>query len=154
MALRRVRLRAAHEGAATGPLDLAHAFARVREQLGVPADFPADVLAAAEEAARDPRLPDDDRTDLPFFTVDPPGARDLDQAMHLERDAAGDRGRYATVDVTAFVPRGGRVDGGAGRRGQTVYCPDVSVPLHPPVLSAGAASLLPGQVRPAFVWDL
>ena len=27
-------------------------------------------------------------------------------------------------------------------------------PLHPPVLSEGAASLLPGEVRPAFVWDM
>ena len=28
------------------------------------------------------------------------------------------------------------------------------MPLHPEVLSRGAASLLPDAVRPAFVWDL
>jgi exoribonuclease R len=152
MAQRRVRLRAAHEGAPTGPLD--SAFARVRQQLGVAAEFPRAVLAAAEEAARSPRLPGDDLTELPFFTIDPPGSRDLDQAMHLERDGAGHRIRYAIADLTAFVEPGGPVDLEARRRGQTVYCPDVAVPMHPPVLSHDAASLLPGQVRPAFVWDL
>jgi exoribonuclease R len=152
MAQRRVRLRAAHEGAPSGPLD--SAFTRVREQLGVPAGFPDDVLAAADEAARAPQLPDDDLTDLPFFTIDPPGARDLDQAMHLESDGAGHRIRYAIADLTAFVEPGGPVDREARRRGQTIYCPDLAVPMHPPVLSHDAASLLPGQVRPAFVWDV
>ena len=44
--------------------------------------------------------------------------------------------------------------GSTRERGQTVYCPDVRVPLHPEVLSEAAASLLPDAVRPAFVWDL
>ena len=33
------------------------------------------------------------------------------------------------------------------RRGTTVYLPDGRIPLHPPVLSEGAASLLPGEDR-------
>jgi exoribonuclease R len=162
MAQRRVRLRAAQDGAPAGSpdgsgpggLELADAFARAREEHGVPPRFPPDVLADAERAAGAPDLPGDDRTDLRFFTVDPPGSRDLDQAMHLERDGAGYRVRYAIADLTAFVAPGGPVDREARRRGQTVYCPDLSVPLHPPVLSQDAASLLPGQVRPAYVWDL
>ena len=36
----------------------------------------------------------------------------------------------------------------------TVYAPDGKVPLHPPVLSEGAASLLPGEWRPAVLWTL
>jgi exoribonuclease R len=40
------------------------------------------------------------------------------------------------------------------RRGQTIYAPDRRTPLHPPVVSEGSASLLPGEVRPAFVWDM
>ena len=152
MALRRVRLCAAAEGAPAGPLDLA--FAGVRRELGVPAEFPADVLDAAEHAARAPRLPDADLTDLPFYTIDPPGSRDLDQALYLERDGSGYRVRYAIADLTAFVEPGGPVDAEARRRGQTVYCPDVATPLHPPVLSQDAASLLPGQVRAAYVWDV
>ena len=93
-----------------------------------------------------------DLTGLEFVTVDPAGATDLDQAMHLERQADGYRVDYAIADVPGFVAAGGAVDGEARRRGQTVYAPDQRTPLHPPVLSEAAASLLPGQVRPAFVW--
>jgi exoribonuclease R len=52
------------------------------------------------------------------------------------------------------VRLGGALDRVTRERGQTVYCPDVRVPLHPEVLSEAAASLLPDAVRPAFVWDL
>lgn len=156
MAQRRVRLHHGaagdQEGALAGPLD--RAFDRIRDELGVPGEFPADVLAAAGEAARSPRLPDADQTDLPFFTIDPPGSRDLDQAMHLQRDGRGFRVRYAIADVAAFVPPEGPVDLEARRRGQTIYAPDARTPLHPASLSENAASLLPGRVRPAYVWDL
>jgi exoribonuclease R len=50
--------------------------------------------------------------------------------------------------------KGGAVDAETRRRGQTVYAPDKRTPLHPTVLSEGAASLLAGETRPAFVWDL
>src|SRR4029079_746601 len=39
-------------------------------------------------------------------------------------------------------------------RGVTVYAPDHNTPLHPTVLSEGAASLLPDQWRPAVLWTL
>src|ERR687886_213556 len=127
-------------------------FAAIRARLGIPADFPTEVLAAAEQAAVAPALPAADLTDLEFVTVDPPGSTDLDQAMHLERRGDGFGVDYAIADVPAFVPPGGPVDVEARRRGQTLYAPDQRTPLHPPVLSEGAASLLEGQVRSAFVW--
>ena len=130
-------------------------FAAVRAELGLSLDYPADALAEAEQvAAAPPDLPGRDETALPFFTVDPAGSMDLDQAMHLERDGDGHHIRYAIADVPAFVRLGGALDRVTRERGQTVYCPDVRVPLHPEVLSEAAASLLPDAVRPAFVWDL
>ncbi|WP_298457567.1 RNB domain-containing ribonuclease [uncultured Cellulomonas sp.] len=133
----------------------------LRAELGVPETFEDRVLAEAEQAAAGPddaRLDVGERADLrelPFVTVDPPGSRDLDQAVHLERRAAaGYRVRYAIADVAAFVRPGGAVDAEAHARAETVYCPDRRVPLHPPVLSEGAASLLPGQDRPAIVWTI
>ena len=62
--------------------------------------------------------------------------------------------RYAIADVAAFVTAGGLVDAEAQRRVETLYAPDRRTPLYPPVLSEGAASLLPGQTRPALVWTL
>src|SRR3954453_2533924 len=127
-------------------------FAAVRERLEVPDTFPPDVLAAADASARAQRPPALDLTGIPFVTVDPPGSTDLDQALHLERRGDGYHLDYAIADVPSFVPPGGPVDAEARRRGQTLYAPDQRAPLPPPVLSEGAASLLPDQVRPAFVW--
>ncbi len=61
---------------------------------------------------------------------------------------------YAIADAAAFVAPGGALDAEAHRRVQTLYFPDVRVPLHPTVLGEGAASLLPGQDRPAVLWRM
>ncbi|MGL5866388.1 MAG: RNB domain-containing ribonuclease, partial [Dermatophilaceae bacterium] len=129
-------------------------FAAVRSELGLDLPYPADALAEAERVSAAPPAEGNDLTALPFYTVDPPGSTDLDQALHLERDGDGHRIRYAIADVPAFVALGAALDRATRERGQTVYLPDGRVPLHPAVLSEGAGSLLPGQVRPALVWDL
>jgi exoribonuclease R len=74
--------------------------------------------------------------------------------MHIERAGDGHRVRYAIADVGAFVASGGALDRDTQERAVTVYSPDRNVPLHPPVLSEGAASLLPGEWRRAVVWTL
>ncbi len=149
----RRRLHLVADGAALRP-----AFDRLRAELKVPEAFDPDVLAEAAASARDPRPPlggsRTDLTDLPFVTLDPPGATDLDQAMHLSRHGSGYLVRYAIADVSAFVRPGGAVDAEAHRRVETLYAPDRRTPLHPEVLSERAASLLPGEVRPAFVWSI
>ncbi|MEJ7892871.1 MAG: RNB domain-containing ribonuclease [Solirubrobacteraceae bacterium] len=115
--------------------------------------FPAEALAEAEAAAA--KRFEGDPVDLPFVTVDPPGARDLDQALHIAPVGDGHRVSYAIADLTRFVMPGGALDAAVWERGVTVYDdPDGPVPLHPPVLSAGAASLLPEEVRPAVLWSL
>jgi exoribonuclease R len=126
----------------------------IEQELHLPLAFAPEVEAAATQAARHPRLPLLDRTDLPFVTIDPPGAMDLDQAVHLERVGAGYRVHYAIADVAAFVAPGDAIDLEAHRRGQTLYGADTRIPLHPPALSEGAASLLPLQERPAVLWTL
>ena len=136
---------------ATGPL--ADALAAIPVALHISRDFPADVTAEAEAAAANPVLPDLDNTDVPYVTIDPAGSMDLDQALYLERAGDGYRVRYAIADVPSFVSPGGALDAETRKRGQTIYPPDGPIPLHPLVLSNGATSLLPGQVRSAFVWD-
>ncbi|GAB2747274.1 RNB domain-containing ribonuclease [Nocardioides pakistanensis] len=126
----------------------------IRAELGVTPEFPPEVLAAAEEAARSPRLPDLDRTELPLVTIDPASAQDLDQAMHIAREGSGYVVHYAIADVAAFVRPGDPVDVEANRRGETLYGADSKIPLHPTVLSEDAASLLPGQARPALLWTI
>jgi exoribonuclease R len=139
-------------GAPEAPLRAA--LTALRTELGVPESFPPDVLAEAEQSAKAPALPAEDATGIPFFTVDPPSATDLDQALHLSRQGTGYRVRYAIADVAAFVVPGGGLDAEAHRRVTTLYFPDEKVPLHPEPLSEGAASLLPDQVRPTVLWTI
>ena len=121
---------------------------------GLSREFPPAVLAEAEAAAASPALPDRDATDIPFVTIDPPGATDLDQALALHRDGAGWIVHYAIADLPSFVEPGGAIDAEARRRGTTVYLPDERIPLHPETISEGAASLLPGRLRGAFLWEI
>lgn len=153
----RRRVRRAQGAPQDATAALLAAFAAIRADFDVPDDFPPEVLAAAERSARAGAAGPSartDETDVEFVTIDPPGSMDLDQAVHLARDGDGYRVRYAIADVPAFVALGDPVDAEARRRTQTLYLPDGRSALHPPVLSEGAASLLPDVDRPAFVWDL
>lgn len=149
-----VRVRPASAEDAVAASTLRAGIARIHADLEIDPEFPPEVEAAAAAAAASPRMPDLDRTDLPLLTVDPPGARDLDQALHIARDGEGYAVSYAIADVAAFITPGDPVDREAHRRGETLYGADSSVPLHPRVLSEDAASLLPGQVRPALLWTI
>jgi len=157
MSMRRIHLlrdREDRPAAGVDPATLRHAFDAVRSELKVPGEFSAEVLSEAESVAASPELPERDETSVAFLTIDPPGSKDLDQAMFIERSGSGFRVRYAIADVPAFVRPGGAIDAEARRRGQTIYAPDQRTPLHPAQLSEDAASLLPDQVRPAYVWDM
>jgi exoribonuclease R len=148
-----VRVRTA-EGGAT-PQVLRDGIVEIQRELEVSPEFPAEVEAAAEKAVADPRLPDLDRTDLPLVTIDPAGAKDLDQALYLERTGSGGyRLFYAIADLAAFITPGDPVDLEAHRRGQTLYGADSRVPLHPTVISEDGGSLLPDQLRPALLWTI
>ena len=126
----------------------------VQQDMELSPQFSPEVEGTARQAAGDPRLPSLDRTDIPFVTLDPVGARDLDQALHIERNGSGFVVHYAIADVAAFVTAGDPVDEEANRRGETLYGADSNIPLHPPVLSEGAASLLPDTIRPALLWTI
>ncbi|WP_371177257.1 RNB domain-containing ribonuclease [Buchananella felis] len=135
-----------------------------------PLPLPPQAVARAR-ASLPGRVPTLDLRQLPLVTIDPPGSRDLDQAVHIERASEGrrpERGaanratepggqaafvvHYAIASLATFVAPGGPLDREVRARALTVYAPDFATALHPPVLSEGAASLLPGKDRPAYVW--
>jgi exoribonuclease R len=142
---------------ATATGALAVSLAALRQSLDLPGDFPPAVLAEAQDAAQsvptDPSVANlADLRALEFLTIDPEGSPDLDQAMHVERTPGGAIVHYAIADVPAFVIPDGTVDAEARHRGQTLYTPGGRIPLHPPVLSEQAASLVAGADRRAYVW--
>ena len=90
-----------------------------------------------------------------MVTIDPAGAKDLDQALHLARtDDGGYVLHYAIADLAAFITPGDPVDVEAHKRGQTLYGADSRIPLHPTSISEDGGSLLPDQVRPALLWTV
>lgn len=126
----------------------------IRQQYQVPVDFPPEVLAAADQAAKRPLRDRTDLTALPFVTLDPASSTDLDQAFTIERSGSDLILHYAIADVAHFVDEGSALNAAVWARGETLYLPDGKAPLHPPVLSQDAASLLPSGPRPAMVFTV
>ncbi|MFE9326634.1 RNB domain-containing ribonuclease [Nocardia sp. NPDC052278] len=139
-----------HQRIVSAPVD----FGAIRSEFGLASAYPAAATAAARDAIDAFAGTRADRTDIPFVTIDPPGAMDLDQAVHIERTSSGFTVHYAIADVGAVVDPAGPLAQEAGVRGQTFYLPDGTVPLHPPILSENSASLLPDQTRPAALWTI
>ncbi len=129
-------------------------FDAIRAELSIPVGYPQDAVDEAVAVAANPPVAPHDATAIPLVTIDPAGSKDLDQAVHLEAVGDGFRVHYAIADVAAFVRPAGPVDRESHRRGQTFYSPDTRTPLHPLELSEGAASLLPGESRPAVLWTI
>ena len=137
-------------------------FQSIREEMSIADQHAPAALRDAETAAqREPALPPGvpdkawvDRRDLHLVAIDPPGARDLDQAYGAERLGDGYRVHYAIADVAAFVEPGSALEADSLERGVTMYAPDRRVSLHPDVINEDAASLLPGQARPSVLWQI
>jgi ribonuclease R len=105
-----------------------------------------DARAAAERVPEaDGRL---DLRALPTFTIDPPTARDFDDAISAEAlDDGAIRVWVHIADVSAYVPPGSPIDREAFRRATSVYVPGKVEPMLPEALSNQACSLVPHQDR-------
>lgn len=118
---------------------------------GLPLEFPAEVEASAEEAARhvdDPGADRVDRRDLLVFTIDPADAKDHDDALSVEvLEGGGWEVGIHIADVSHFVRPGTPLDAEAWRRGTSVYLVDRVVPMLPHRLSSDLCSLRPDEDR-------
>jgi exoribonuclease R len=131
---------------------LAAGLAAIRTQFQLPAQFPAEVEAAAIAAARRPSNDHVDRTSVPFVTLDPLSSTDLDQAFSIEESGTDIIFHYAIADVGSFIVDGDPIDTESWKRGETFYMPDEKISLYPTSLSQGAASLLPDADKRAIVF--
>ncbi|MFD3463314.1 RNB domain-containing ribonuclease [Nocardia fluminea] len=139
-----------HQRIVSAPVD----FGAIRSEFGLASEYPTEAVSDARDAVDAFAGTRVDRTDIEFVTIDPPSALDLDQALHIERTSTGFTLHYAIADLGAVIVPGSALAAEAEVRGQTYYLPDGNVPLHPTVLSEGAASLLPGVDRPAALWTI
>ncbi|MBT5872885.1 MAG: ribonuclease R, partial [Candidatus Latescibacteria bacterium] len=118
----------------------------------LPIDFPDPVLDEVgsipeniDEALLRGRL---DLRSARCFTIDPPLARDFDDAVSID---STDKGYFRLgvhiADVSAFVPDGSLVDREAMYRGTSVYLVDRVIPMLPHRLTNEICSLNPDEDR-------
>lgn len=122
---------------------------------GIPSVFRREALAEAEEAQPASLRGREDWRDLPLVTIDPPDAKDHDDAVHATPDLDPDNegGFILTVaiaDVAAYVRPNSALDREALARGNSVYFPDRVVPMLPERISNDLCSLRPLEDRPAL----
>ncbi|MEQ8201834.1 MAG: ribonuclease R [Syntrophomonadaceae bacterium] len=113
--------------------------------------FPTSVLEEARRAAH-PIADTDlagrrDLRDVRMVTIDSEDAKDLDDAVSVERIKAGYRLGVHIADVSHYVKEDSRLDKEACERGTSVYLIDKVLPMLPPELSNGICSLNAGEDR-------
>ncbi len=119
-------------------------------QYELPGDFPINTLREAETVSSLLATPGkrEDARDLYILTIDPPTARDFDDAISMTQDDQGRRVLGVHIaDVSHFVRQGSALDAEARERGTSVYLVDRVIPMLPEQLSNGVCSLRPNEDR-------
>jgi ribonuclease R len=120
---------------------------------GIHEDFDEESKAQARSAsAHFEETGDENREDLTktfIFTIDPPDARDFDDAINIIFDEENQEWELGVhiADVASFVSPESALDAGALERGNSVYLPRHVIPMLPEVLSNGVCSLQEGVRR-------
>lgn len=129
----------------------------ILRQFGLSPVFPA---AVEEEVSGLPLSPTEEQIEecllhgrkdlrsLPTITIDGEEAKDLDDAISIQKlDKGGYRLWVHIADVSEYVKEGTALDREAYSRGTSVYLVDRVIPMLPPKLSNGLCSLNPHVPR-------
>ena len=130
-------------------------------KFSIPFDMPQE---AEDEAARVSKLPvkpenREDLRDLPIVAIDPRDARDFDDAVWATPDdnpknPNGYKALVVIADVSYYVRPSSALDREASKRGNSVYFPDLVVPMLPHALSSDKCSLRAGEDRAVLACHL
>ena len=121
----------------------------------IPQAFSPAALREAEAAQPAMLKGREDWREVPLVTIDPPDAKDHDDAVHAQPDPdPNNKGGFivdvAIADVAFYVRPGSALDRDALTRGNSVYFPDRVVPMLPERISNDLCSLVPGEPRGAL----
>jgi ribonuclease R len=124
----------------------------------LPQDYEPEVLKEAQSLSIDWEKELKRRRDLRdqvCFTIDPPKARDFDDAVAIEKTPEGNYRLWVHIaDVSYFVKEGSALDRSAFERGFTFYLPDRAIHMLPERLSADLCSLKPNEDKLAFTCEM
>lgn len=120
----------------------------------LPVEFPEKVLKQAERVSKPVSEADmagrRDLRDIKMVTIDGEDAKDLDDAVSVERKGSDYILGVHIADVTNYVQENSALDHEARERGTSVYLVDRVIPMLPHTLSNGICSLNAGEDRLAL----
>ena len=127
----------------------------IEKLFGLIEEFPLEVLSEAKSIGQE--VSDEaiegrkDFRGQNIFTIDGEDAKDLDDAIHIEKLENGNYKLDVHIaDVSNYVQEGSFLDKEAIRRGTSVYMLDRVIPMLPVELSNGICSLNAGKNRLAL----
>lgn len=126
---------------------------------GMSEEFPKVVMSEAKNipltVSKDEIAKRKDLRDLPIITIDGDDAKDLDDAVYVEKLKNGNYRLIVSIaDVSYYVPEGSMLDEEAYKRGNSVYLVDRVLPMFPKELSNGICSLNPGEDKLTFTCEM
>lgn len=134
-----------------GPFDLNKAVScLVLDKYDISGDFPEAVGKEIAHCSKFSKKGRADLTSVPLVTIDGDDSKDFDDAVYAERTASGFNLIVAIADVAFYVRPGSALDREAYRRGNSVYLPNMVVPMLPEKLSNDLCSLKPKVERAAI----
>lgn len=124
----------------------------------IPHEWPSDVLSELDEipntVLEEEKAGRTDLRHLPLVTIDGVDSKDFDDALFAKKRKNGWRLVVAIADVSHYVKPGTALDEEAYKRGNSVYFPQLTVPMLPEKLSNGLCSLNPHVDRLCMVADM
>lgn len=134
-----------------GKFDLNKATATlILEKYKIPHEFPETVIKETQNLPHYAKNKREDFTSVPLVTIDGEDAKDFDDAIYAKRMPEGFQLIVAIADVAFYVQSHTALDKEAYKRGNSVYLPNMVVPMLPEILCNGVCSLRPKEERAAI----
>ena len=124
---------------------------------GIQEKFSNEVIKEVDRIEEDFSAEIEDRKDLRhlnIITIDGADAKDLDDAVYVEKTDIGYKLYVSIADVSYYVKEGTELDTEALKRGNSIYLVDRVIPMLPRKLSNNLCSLNPHEDKLTFTVEI
>ena len=124
---------------------------------GIQEKFPNEVIKETDKINDDFLEEIEKRRDLrhlDIITIDGSDAKDLDDAVYVEKTETGYKLFVSIADVSYYVKSGSELDREALKRGNSIYLVDRVIPMLPRKLSNNLCSLNPDEDKLTFTVEI